>query len=31
MRAYLDALVALGDIRLRELDGETVALEREGA
>jgi len=31
MREYLDALVALGDIRLRELEGETVALTRAEA
>lgn len=30
-REYLDALVALGDLRLRELDGETIALDRSEA
>lgn len=31
MREYLDALIALGEIRLRELAGETVAIERAQA
>ena len=29
MREYLDALVALGDLKLRELNGKTVALDTE--
>jgi hypothetical protein len=29
MREYLDSLVALGDLKLRELDGKTVALDME--
>jgi hypothetical protein len=29
MREYLDSLVALGDLKLRELDGATVALDMD--